>query len=156
MTSRVIFSFPLGWSSTITLADDPVPPFFPESDITKDTALNPRLVEADKRLIEASRELLYAVQLCVKGRKEKDGLVALLPDDNPAAAELIRDPERLSGFVSSVLDEQMKRKATLTNRILAVAVAAAIKPSMTSARTSPPAQDRWKRKPRNSERKVRI
>jgi hypothetical protein len=98
------------------LTDDPVPPFLLESDITNDTALNPRLIDADKRLIEASRELLYAVQLCAKGRKEKEGLVALLPDDNLAAAELIRDPERLSGFVSSVLEEQKEKKATISSR----------------------------------------
>lgn len=68
-------------------------------------------MQSDKRFVEASRELPYALKLYTKSREDKDGLVALIPDDNTeAAVELIRDPEKLSAFMDDILTEQKKKK----------------------------------------------
>lgn len=78
---------------------------------------NPRLVQSDKRFVEASRELLYALQLYATSREDKGGLVALIPDDDTkAAVELVRDPEKLSVFVDGILAEQKSKKATISSR----------------------------------------
>jgi hypothetical protein len=87
-----------------------------ESDIGAKKS-NPRLVQSDKRFVEASRELLYALQLYATSREDKEGLVALIPDDDTeAAVELVRDPEKLSVFVDGVLAEQKNKKATISSR----------------------------------------
>jgi hypothetical protein len=87
-----------------------------ESDIVAKKS-NPRLVQSDKRFVEASRELLYALQLYATSREDKEGLVALIPDDDTeAAVELVRDPEKLSVFVDGVLAKQKNKKATISSR----------------------------------------
>jgi hypothetical protein len=87
-----------------------------ESDIVAKKS-NPRLVQSDKRFVEASRELLYALQLYATSREDKGGLVALIPDDDTkAAVELVRDPEKLSVFVDGILAEQKNKKATISSR----------------------------------------
>jgi hypothetical protein len=87
-----------------------------ESDIVAKKS-NPRLVQSDKRFVEASRELLYALQLYATSREDKEGLVALISDDDTeAAVELVRDPEKLSVFVDGVLAEQKNKKATISSR----------------------------------------
>lgn len=109
----------------VAAADQEDPPVYSvESDVATDKTVNPRLVQADKRLMEASRELLHALRLYNKGigASQQDATrVAFLPadgteDDVTAAAELVRDPEKLSAFVSRVLDEQKDKKATLSSR----------------------------------------
>lgn len=101
----------------LIVTEHPPPPCLLESDIVVKETLNERLVQCDKRLIEASRELLYALQLYTKSRRDKEGMVALLPDDNTeATAELVRDPEKLSVFVEGILVEQKSKKATISSR----------------------------------------
>ena len=81
------------------------------------SGVHPRLVQSDKRFVEASRELLYGLQLYAATRGDKEGLVALIPDDDTeAAVELVRDPEKLSVFVDGVLAKQKNKKATISSR----------------------------------------
>jgi hypothetical protein len=86
-----------------------------DSDILAERS-SPRLAQADKRFLEASRELLHSLQLYVKSRQDNEGLVALIPDDTQAAAELVRDPQKLSVFVNDVLAGQKGRKGTVSSR----------------------------------------
>ncbi|KAK3391181.1 hypothetical protein B0H63DRAFT_508378 [Podospora didyma] len=99
----------------------PFPPYFFQSDIANSASSNPRLIQYDRRLLEASRELLHALQLYSEGKEGKGCLVArILDGDTDAAAELVRDPEKLSAFVSQVLDEQKAKKATISSRFGAI------------------------------------
>jgi hypothetical protein len=91
------------------------PTYVLDSDILAEK-FSTRLVQADKRFVEASRELLHSLQLYVKSREDKEGLAALIPDGTQAAAELVRDPEKLSVFVDDVLAGQKGRKVTVSSR----------------------------------------
>ena len=87
------------------------------SDIVEDDKSNPRLVQADKRLLEASSELLQAVGLYVKSANDDDNLplAALLPED-VQGGDAVRDPEKLSALVDGLLDERKNKKATVSSR----------------------------------------
>jgi hypothetical protein len=76
---------------------------------------NPRLLQADKRLIEASRELLYAVRLYQKSLAREDVGAALIPDDL-ATVESVQDPEQLSRFIQKTLEEQKHKKMSVSTR----------------------------------------
>ena len=100
------------------LDTQPPPSYVFDTDIAATEATNYRLVQSDRRLIEASRELLFALQLYAKARGETDGLdVMPLADDPDAGAELVRDPQKLSEFVNGVLADRASTKPSISSRL---------------------------------------
>src|SRR6516165_8437643 len=95
-------------------ADKPPPPFLYESDIAMNGAPNPRLVESDKRLLKASRELLHALRLYSSSRDGDVTSFAELPDEPESlSVEDVRNPEKLSGLVDKILVQQANQKASI-------------------------------------------
>jgi hypothetical protein len=116
-------------------ADKPPPAYLYESDIVMNDAPNPRLVESDKRLLKASRELLHALRLYSSSRGgDVAGFVGLPDEPNTSSSvEDVREPEKLSILVDKILAEQTNQKASISSRFW-ICHKQAIPPSVSHSR----------------------
>ncbi|KAJ9132244.1 Tetratricopeptide-like helical [Pleurostoma richardsiae] len=93
------------------------PPCFHATDLVVHGASNPRLLNSDQKLIEASRELLYALKVYTSSGKGRNEEVLLL-DDDPYNATLdnVRDPELLSSLIDEFLAQNQDKKSSVSIR----------------------------------------
>lgn len=97
--------------------DQPPQPGLCESDFVMNDPRNPRVVESDKRLLIASKELLHVLSLYSSSRDGDITPFAELPDQPEwSSVEDIGNPEKLSSLVDKILSEQRNQKASISSR----------------------------------------